>query len=158
MHNERLNHTHTIGSITYYTKCCWKKIIQDGETIHEDSIWWCERHVKNHKSLEIILCKDYNTLSHICTFCSSINSYGKTINHVYRYARNNEIVYDQFYECPIKEKEKKFRTLIIQNIVNIVKKLRLNVKHLVYYGFAINVKKPNLDYFQDQQTTYTLKI
>ena len=48
---------HDFGEITYCTKCCRKRInLKSNETVHEDSICWCESHVKKHKLLIVRLC------------------------------------------------------------------------------------------------------
>ena len=99
---------HDFGEITYCTKCCWKRInLKSNETVHKDSICWCESHVKKHKSLTVRLCIKYKVLSMFCKFCTSINQNGDTIYHIYEFADDDEIDYDQFYMCPIVEGEKK---------------------------------------------------
>ena len=65
---------HDFGEITYCTKCCWKRInLKSNETVHEDSICWCESHVKKHKSLIVRQCVKHKVLSAFCEFCTSIN-------------------------------------------------------------------------------------
>ena len=110
LHDDPLTHTHENGLITYCTKCCWKRIITTKEEnnviVHEDSICWCEKHIKKHKTLDVVICKTYNTISHECDFCSFNSNNKSRIKHIYSYANDDEIDYDQFYGCPIKEKEK----------------------------------------------------
>ena len=100
---------HDFGEITYCTKCCWKRInLKSNETVHEDSICWCESHVKKHKSLIVRLCIKHKVLSTFCKFCTSIiNQNCDTIYHIYKFADDDETDYDQFYMCPIVEGEKK---------------------------------------------------
>ena len=106
-------HIHESGSITYCTKCCWKRIIttkeENDDILHEDSICWCEKHIKKHKTLNVVVCRTYNTISHECDLCSFNSNNKSRIKHIYSYAKDDEIDYEQFYECPIKEKETKIQ-------------------------------------------------
>ena len=88
---------HDFGEITYCTKCCWKRInLKSNETVHEDSICWCERHVKKHKSLIVRLCIKHKVLSMFCKFCTSINQNSDTIYHIYEFADDDEMTMTNF--------------------------------------------------------------
>ena len=152
LHDDPLTHAHESGSITYCTKCCWKKNITTKEEndgiIHEDSICWCEKHTKKHKTLDVVVCETYNTISHDCDFCSLNSNNESRIKHIYSYAKHDEIDYDQFYECPIKEKEKKFSASVIRYVVKIVIRFLIYVIQLLCYGYATTVEKSHTFIFK----------